>query len=45
MVELDRLIPPLVLDHLGDVERCYLTGVFNRYQGYPYPPAALVVDG
>ena len=35
MVELDRLIPPLVLDHLGDAERCYLTGVFNRYQGYP----------
>jgi len=35
MTEFNRLVAPLVRDHLGESERSYLCRVFERYQGYP----------
>jgi hypothetical protein len=35
MVEVNRLVPPPVHEHLGEAERSYLLSVFERYQGYP----------
>lgn len=35
MVELDRFVSPLVLDHLGDGESSYLLSILLRYRGYP----------
>jgi SAM-dependent methyltransferase len=35
MVEVTRLVPPLVLDHLCEAERSYLLSVFELYQGFP----------
>lgn len=35
MVEVNRLVAPLVREHLREAERSYLQSVFERYQGYP----------
>jgi hypothetical protein len=35
MVDFNRLVAPLVREHLGEAERSYLHSVFERYQGYP----------
>lgn len=35
MVEFERLVAPLVREHLGEAELSYLLSVFERYQGYP----------
>jgi len=35
MVELSRLVPPLVHEHLSSADRSYLHSVFERHQGYP----------
>ena len=35
MVEFNRLVAPLVREHLREAERSYLLSVFERYQGYP----------
>lgn len=35
MVEINRLVSRRVLEHLGEEERCYLSSVFERYQGFP----------
>ena len=35
MVEVNRLVSPLVREHLGEAELSYLLSVFERYQGYP----------
>jgi len=35
MTDFNRLVVPLVRDHLGESERSYLFRVFERYQGYP----------
>lgn len=35
MVEFERLVAPLVREHLVDAELSYLLSVFERYQGYP----------
>ena len=32
---LNRLVLPLVREHLAEAERNYLLSVFDRYQGYP----------
>lgn len=35
MVDFNRLVAPLVREHLGEAEGSYLLSVFKRYQGYP----------
>lgn len=35
MAELELIVPPLVLAHLGAAEHAYLTEVFDRCGGYP----------
>lgn len=35
MMEFNRLVAPLVRDHLRESERSYFFRVFERYQGYP----------
>lgn len=35
MADFERFIPPLVFAHLSETESAYLSGVFDRFHGYP----------